>query len=62
MAQEYPSAVSHHLGLGLVPAEVGPYVGAALAADRAYEARLKVGKPNLVGPGIRTDRNGVLQR
>ena len=37
--------------------EQGPDVGAPLAAGLAYEAWPKVGKPDVIGPFVRADRN-----
>ena len=43
----------------LVPMEVGPDVGAALAAGLADEPIFDVGEPDIVRPLIATDRDGV---
>src|SRR6185312_12041775 len=51
--------ISHHAGRRLVPAEVRSHVGATLAAGRAYEPRLEIGKPRLIWPGISADRDRV---
>ena len=42
-----------------VPIEIGPDVGASLAAGLAHEARLKIGEPNVIMPSVRTDRDRV---
>jgi len=39
--------------------EVGPDVATTMAADLAGEARLKVGQPHIVGPGVGGDRRPV---
>jgi hypothetical protein len=42
-----------------VPIEIRPYVRAALAADPTGEALLDIGQPDIIGPGIAADRDGV---
>src|SRR5215469_16957277 len=46
---------NHHPDRLLVPAEIRPNVGAALAADCTGEARLDAGKTNVVGPWLAAD-------
>jgi hypothetical protein len=40
----------------LVPIEVGPHVGASLAACRANEPGLKIGQPHVIRPSVAADR------
>lgn len=46
-------------GSDLVPAEVRPHLGAALAAGGAHEARLEIGNPGIIWPGTSAGRNRV---
>jgi hypothetical protein len=39
--------------------KVRPNIGAPLAAGRAYEPRLEIGKPDVIRPGICADRGGM---
>ena len=41
----------------LVPVKIRPDVSSALVASRADETRLKVGEPNVIGPGIGAGRD-----
>jgi hypothetical protein len=43
----------------LIPMEVRPDVGAALAAGPAHEARFQIGEPGVIRPRVRADRNRV---
>ena len=43
----------------LIPIEIRPHVRAALAARRAGEPSLDVGKPNVIGPSLCADRRRV---
>ena len=52
---DYGSSVAHHTDAPLVPVEIGPHVGAPLAAGFADEPWLDVGKPNVISPGIAAD-------
>ena len=42
-----------------IPIEIRHDVRAALAARRAGEPSLDVGKPNVIGPSLRADRRRV---
>ena len=44
---------------GSMPTEVGPDVGAALAAGLADEPTFNIGEPDIVRPSVATDRDGV---
>jgi hypothetical protein len=49
--------VAHH-GDGLfVPIEIGPHVSASLAASLADKPRFQIGKPDVIGPSVRADRD-----
>ena len=39
--------------------KIRPNVGALLAAGRAHEPRLEIGKPNFIRPLVRANRNGM---
>jgi hypothetical protein len=52
-------AIAHRGDVRLVPMKVRPDVGASLAAGLAHEAWLKIGKPDVIRPFIRVDRDRV---
>jgi hypothetical protein len=51
--------IAHRRDRLLVPIEIWPDVRAPLAAAFAYEPRLKIRKPNVIGPLVRADRDRV---
>jgi hypothetical protein len=59
MDENSSSPISHRLHRLLIPIEVRPNVGAALAAGRADETWLKIGQPHVVRPSIAAYRDQV---
>jgi len=54
------SSISHPANRSCdIPAEVGPDISAALTAGQTHEARLEIGKPEIIGPPIRHQRDGM---
>jgi hypothetical protein len=51
--------VAHHRDRLLVPIKVRPDISPSLAAGTADEPRFQIGKPDVVRPPIRADRNRV---
>jgi hypothetical protein len=51
------SAVAHRFQRRLIPIEIRPHVGTALAADLADETMLNVGQTKVVGPWVAADRD-----
>ena len=46
------SSIPHRRDRLLIPIEIRPDIGAALAAGRADKARLDVGEPDIIGPAV----------
>ena len=51
--------IAHHLDGLLVPIEIRPHVGTALAAHRADETMFYVGQPKIIRPVAAADRDRV---
>jgi len=58
-ARDQDINIAHNTHRLLVPIEIGPHVGTALAAHRADETKLNGGQPDVIRPAVTADGDRV---